>query len=267
MKKLVIAVIHGIGSQDPEFSTTMQANINRQISAAGKNPEDVLWLPIFWADILAVKQQAYFARAQCDADLDFQRLRRFVISTLSDATAYSYRHCVAEQESVYDRIHQRIRAQLESALQGGASEQTPLLVMAHSLGGHIMSNYIWDQQKSMAGAGAFENFDTLVGLITFGCNIPLFTFAYDEVKAVEFPSPRLASELKPLAQWNNYYDADDVLAYPLKAISPSYADTVAADIAINVGSIFTAWNPASHTGYWNDSDFTKPAAKQILRFL
>ena len=61
----------------------------------------------------------------------------------------------------------------------------------------------------------------------------------------------------------NFFDADDVLGYPLKPLSPSYGNAVSEDIEINVGGLFTSWNPISHTEYWTDNDFTEPVARLI----
>lgn len=63
------------------------------------------------------------------------------------------------------------------------------------------------------------------------------------------------------ARWYNFYDKDDVVAYPLKGLNDEYNGVVAEDIEINVGSAATSWNPACHTGYWEDVDFYKPVAE------
>ena len=134
-----------------------------------------------------------------------------------------------------------------------------------------MSNYIWDIQQasrqSLAGMSRFEKMETFSGMITFGCNIPLFTFAYDEVIPIEFPPNALPNDLRRKAKWLNFYDPDDILGYPLKPINPAYRRVVSRDITVNVGGILSSWNPASHTKYWTDNDFTKPAAEFVGRFL
>ena len=109
--------------------------------------------------------------------------------------------------------------------------------------------------------------EKLAGIVTFGCNIPLFTFAYEDVVPIEFPPSTLPQYLKKKAKWMNYYDPDDVLAYPLKAINPAYNAVVKKDIPINVGGIFSSWNPLSHSDYWTDNSFTKPVAKLVSSFL
>ena len=69
--------------------------------------------------------------------------------------------------------------------------------------------------------------------------------------------------LKAVARWLNFFDADDVLGYPLKPVSPDYAAKVTQDIEINVGGLFTSWNPVSHVEYWDDDDFLEPVSALI----
>lgn len=155
------------------------------------------------------------------------------------------------------------------------SVPVPLVVLAHSLGGHIMSNYIWDMQQHRDVEGAvwnnklssFELMETLAGFVTFGSNIPLFTFAYEDPQPIAFPGSALSGEDKKRAAWLNYYDRDDVLGWPLRPISPAYRDAVDADIEIDAGSWGAGFTPLSHTSYWTDNSFTKPVAKFLSSFL
>lgn len=68
-------------------------------------------------------------------------------------------------------------------------------------------------------------------------------------------------------KWLNYFDPDDVLGYPLKPLSLEYRKAVSQDIEINVGSVFSSWNPASHSDYSTDDDFTIPVAQYLSRLL
>ena len=277
-KDLAVIVIHGMGSQGPGFADDAIEELSEWVEDRNRDPERIAWLPIYWADILEPRQRRYLRDANRNNDLDYLRLRRFVISALGDASAYQ--KVPASADTTYRRIHDRIRVKVKELYSGDlAATAVPLVVMAHSLGGHIISNYIWDLQNGrifdlvhrpetdLADLSKFEKMQTLAGMITFGCNIPLFTFAYTKVEPIKFPAPRLRNDLKRKAKWLNFYDPDDVLGYPLKPIGPAYRKVVTRDIAINVGGVFSNWNPASHGGYWTDNDFTKPVADFIVRFL
>ena len=109
--------------------------------------------------------------------------------------------------------------------------------------------------------------ETLAGLVTFGSNIPLFTLCLDEIVAIQFPVPTLTGPLRAAARWLNFFDADDVLGYPLRPLSPTYHDAVSADLQIDVGSPLRSWNPLSHEEYWTDNDFTAPVATLIRELL
>ena len=262
--KLAVAIIHGIGSQGPTFANDTIAELSARLAKAGKDPGDVAWQPIYWADILGPRQKQYFDDARSSNELDFIGLRKFVIETLGDAAAYQF--VGGEPSSAYALIHDRFRELVhELYTEKLGSVAVPLVVMGHSLGSHIASSYIWDTQKGKpsgagAGASAFEQMQWLAGMVTFGSNIPLFTFAYDPVDTIDFPGSALPAGVAPKAQWLNYYDKDDVLGWPLKQTSPSYDATVDEDIEINVGGWATSATPLSHIGYWTDLDFTKPVA-------
>ena len=265
--ELVVLVIHGMGSQSPDFANEMIQEINERVSDLGKDPEEISWRSIYWADILEERQIKYLRDAKRSGDIDFIGLRKFMLTAFGDASAYQ--KVESTENTTYDDIHNRIKSVIEDAyVIDLGSKPKPMIVVAHSLGGHIMSNYIWDMQHSKdTQLSTFERMKHLVGIVTFGCNIPFFTFAYKKVVPIEFPPKQLRSELKRKAKWLNYYDPDDVLGYPLKVINPEYKKVVSKDIAINVGGIFSSWNPMSHSKYWTDNDFTKPVSKLIVSFL
>jgi len=266
-KKLAVVVIHGMGSQSSDFAEDMIEELNERVTDLGKDPDSIAWKPIYWANIVEPRQQEYLRDAKRVGDLDYISLRKFMLSAFGDASAYQ--KVPGSGNNTYNKIHKRIQNNIKSLYEHGLGSQSkPLLVLAHSLGGHIMSNYIWDMQHSQnTGLSSFERMEKLSGIITFGCNIPLFTFAYSNVQPVEFPPKTLSAALKKKAKWLNYYDPDDVLGYPLKAINEDYEKTVTKDISINVGGLFSSWNPMAHSEYWTDNDFTKPVAKYISGFL
>lgn len=256
-KTLGVAVIHGMGTQRSKaFADPLIDELKSRLD----QPDKVAWRRIFWADVLSARQDKYLRAANRKNQLDFFTLRCFVVSALGDASAY----CRVDDDarSTYGRIHAVIRDEIAALRKTLKSDSAPLVILAHSLGGHIISNYIWDIQKKNAivapGDNDFERMRTIAGLITFGCNIPLFTFAFTKIVPIKLPKG---------ATWLNFFDPDDVLGYPLKPLSPEYRRAVSRDIAINVGGIAASWNPLSHSKYWTDNDFTKPVAKFIDKLL
>lgn len=266
MTKLNILVIHGMGSQEKYYSHPLRDEINDRLGP--QLAARVTWGEVYWADVLRDRQREYLDEARRNHDLDFIAMRRFMVNSVSDASAY--RKTPDLKDTVYDDIHAKVGKVMDN-LDDPSDPDRPLAVLAHSLGGHIMSNFIWDLQKPgalPAGTSNFRRMKTLAGMTTFGCSIPFFTFAYrkSEIKPISFPGSKLPQELKQLARWHNYYDPDDVLGYPLQPINFAYRRLV-TDIPINVGNFFTSWNPMSHGKYWTDNDFTKPVAAYLKKLL
>lgn len=260
-EKIAVMVIHGMGSQRRNYSRPLRQEISERLG--DQRASRLMWEEIYWADLLIDSQQAYLRRANRDDKLDFIRLRRFLVSSFGDAAAY--RKTTDANNTTYDDVHSRVREAVDR-LDGRIEDpRTPLVVFAHSLGGHVISNYVWDLQKPHAADGLswFQAMKTLAGLITFGSNIPFFVMAYEpeDIEPISFPGSRLRAADKERARWLNFFDPDDVLGYPLRPINAAYRKVVDSDAAINVGGLLASWNPLSHQKYWTDNDFTGPASQ------
>jgi hypothetical protein len=278
-KKIGILIIHGMGSQKRDFADRTILKIDERLQQEHhKNPKHVAWETVYWADVLEKRQNAFLQRAGYKNDLDWDRLRKFAVKALGDAVAYQQ---VQGQKNVtYKKVHSRVEAQMMKLYSKLSSPAKPLIIIAHSLGTVIMSNYIWDIQKrnqtkgghkksgsSAVGKDDFKKMHSLVGIITFGCNLPLFSFAYHPIDAIQFPPKALDGLYATKAKWLNFYDRDDVLAYPLKPVSASYNKSVTEDIEIKVSGVLKGWNPAAHSKYWTAESFINGVAGFIAEFL
>ncbi len=259
MADLAVAVIHGMGSQRPGFSRGLKARLREHLGPAFRR---VRWREVYWADVLDARERRYLADAAAAGDLDWMELRGFVVRALGDVVAY--RRVDDDPDSVYGRVHRKV-ARAIARLDDGRDR--PLVWLAHSLGGHVMSNYIWDLQRGRPivppeADTAFQRMRTLAGIVTFGCNLPLFTMVLprSRVLPIAFPGDALPRGLKARAKWLNLYDPDDVLGYPLRPVNAAYRRTVAADIRVQVGGLLTGWTPLSHQGYWEDEDVAREIA-------
>ncbi len=276
-KRVAVAVIHGMGSQGdkrpaPRNKITFSKDLHKRVKKEiGKSifESDVEWREIFWADVLQKREADFLKKIGRPADK--KPIQKFVMFNLTDAA--SYRKVNDQNDQTYERIHRRVDETIND-LAGEVEEGAPLIVLAHSLGGHIMSNYIYDLQKpGHAHPPSFQGLRTMAAFVTFGCNIPIFTFAYDEedISPIEFPGTGLDPKHRRKTWWHNYFDRDDVLGFPLAPVSPDYKalkDSGALkDIRINAGGFFDSWNLLSHNAYWKDDDFYQPVAKLIKSFL
>jgi hypothetical protein len=217
-----------------------------------------------WGKEVEVVQQQFEERYR---DLRWDSARRVAISALGDAAQYSAAVYSDGKQSfpTHDRIHATVAKKL-GVLADECGAEAPLVVIGHSLGGHILSNHIYDEQQARAqkkdrchgGDRPLERMETLRAFISFGCNIPLFVMGAATVTPIALNG----------ATWLNYYDSDDILGYPLM---PLYFPTGTAkpagfdlqDIEVEVSGPFTGWNPLSHGGYWDHSRVVMGIAEQI----
>lgn len=263
-QKLGIFIIHGMGETKPDFHEKMVEEFKDRV---GSQATQLEFQSCYWQDLLQRREDALWECLNKES-MDMKKLRRWIINALGDPVAY-----LGGERQFYFQIHEIIRDSLGNLLQKLANDvNSPLLVLAHSLGSVMMSNYIWDEQHPengrSTGRNKFEQMKTLTTLVTFGSNIPVFTLGFDPVECITFPPPELNDKLKTVARWMNFFDPDDVLGYPLDEVWDERNGTdKIEDIAINAGVWPLSESPFSHTQYWTDNDLTKPVAQQIKQIL
>jgi len=264
--KVGVLIVHGMGSQAEDFSKGIIDDLTDKL---GDKAGSVCWEKVWWAPVLSGREAEVWNSLSTGYDLDWVKMRKFFLNAFGDASAYRYMR--DEPDCIYYQIHDKVHEGLKSLRARLGGDDKPLIVIAHSLGSVIMSNYIWDRQhgkdEDRYGQNSFEKMESLAGLITFGSNIPFFVLASNKVESITFPPANLTGELKAKAKWLNFFDSDDILGWPLKELSDGYRKAVTEDREINVGGILSAWNPVSHEDYWTDDDFTEPVAELIEEFV
>ena len=114
--------------------------------------------------------------------------------------------------NAYDLIHNKVGEELEKLLgrfkeKEGKQDIYPIIVIAHSLGATIMSDYIWDRQQSQKANKFRKPIDTLAGFITFGSTIPLFCLGYEHPVPINFPiDDNWSDKQKKAIRWLNFVD-------------------------------------------------------------
>ncbi len=272
-QKIAVAIIHGIGTQKPDFAKEIIAALDARCRA--DCGDDIVAEAVHWAPVLDQDENLLWDRLQGGGRMRLKTPRRFLIDFLGDAFAYQI---APGDREVYDAIH-RVFAQTLQRLAARAGATAPLCIIAHSLGTVITSNFVYDLQTEarrriiseevrahMTGT-PLERGDTLTLLYTMGSPIGLWSLRYPQFgKPIQMPAPHLHDYYPGLVgEWINFYDADDVVGFPLKTLNDEYAKVVTADREINAGKLWNSWNPLSHLGYWGDQDVIAPIAKSLIK--
>jgi hypothetical protein len=270
MRKLGVLCVHGMGNQTPLYADGMIAELKKRVGAAGVDPERVAFKSVFWGDLLDDRQNNLLRRMADEGQLAWRCLRRdIVVSGLGDPAAYLGPG--TDESAYYGAIHARMESALgELQEMLGGDDSAPLVILAHSLGGTIVSNYLWDAQRETPwarGSTPFTRGETVAALFTLGSNIPVFTFTRraEDVVPISLPGARAAKAFRNQvafrchAGWLNFYDPEDLLGYPLRPINSAYAKVVTQDIAVNTGPIWRA-----HTSYWGDRTVTASIANRVV---
>lgn len=276
--KIAVAIVHGVGITKTDFADAMIEEIKRRFTkeTGSDAGEALVFRPVYWGHILQQPEDELWRRMKQGGELDFTSLRRFMVSFAADALAYQP---AEDEKDKYEEIHAVCAREL-CWLADNAGPDAPLVVIAHSLGTIIASNYFYDLGKFRRLVGeavraemnvkrtALERGETLTCLYTLGSPIALWSLRYDDFgRPIEVPSAALGDHhpaLLPHAGWENYYDPDDIIGYPLKSLNPAYAAAVKRDVPVNAGGLLTSWNPGSHIAYWEDNDVTVPITKKLV---
>jgi len=262
MKDVALITLHGMGEIKEDYYADLEKGLKRKLDSDWSR---VSFQSIQYAPILQEPQDQLWSDMVNEGNnkLNYDPIRKFLLYGFGDAG--SLEHSAHNSPEKYLAVEKEIQQAIDAAYEdfdGDASK--PIVIVAHSLGCQIISNYLWDAK---AGKYIFENPDmsdpdkakfrelaTLENLVTTGCNIPLFISGLDNRVCFEKPSAKFI--------WDNYYDADDVLGWPLRQLGDTYQ--IVNDHHVNVGGALTSWNPFSHGSYWDDRDIINPLA-HILR--
>lgn len=273
--KTVVLAIHGMGDTQRDYAQPLEKKLGKKI---GKNWSKVYFDSIYYADIFQKHQAETFQKIKALNDIDWVGLRKFLLFGFSDAAGFERNASL--DDSPYEQVQNRILDSIDKAYDAVGAE-AKISILAHSLGCHVISNFLWDAQQKNVRQGAwkdggfedspagsdldkFRRLKTLKYLQFTGCNIPIFVAGIPRGRIKSISSGSKGYAFK----WRNFYDPDDPLGWPLKSLSDrnvreSYKYEVNEDIPVNVGSLIRNWNPLSHNSYWKDNDVINPIVRDI----
>ena len=271
-KTAALITIHGMGRTKPNYNLDFRREVRRRLGSRGNR---LHYGRVYYQGILQPNEDRVWKSMA--GKLSWDSVRKFVLFGLADAAGLEANKHMPN--SVYARAQVTIAKALFEAHQVIGNEN-PVVVVAHSLGGQVLSNYIWDAQNHRANPGSVrvgmwrnvqKSAQDIAGkrrlsksdvkllsgaeiqrLYTTGCNIPIFVAAHGINEIIPIAKTR------PDFEWHNYYDKDDVLGWPLEDLSAPYRALV-TDHRINaaqgfIGWLLKSWNPTSHSEYWGDDE-------------
>jgi hypothetical protein len=276
MSKVALLTIHGMGEQPLDYADDMRRALSHRMGASFANV-DVH--SVYYQHLLKPNELDVWNRTRERATVRYEQLRKFILFGFADAAGLENRK--EYDDSVYEQAQMEIARALLAIL-ATRGPDTPIVLLAHSLGCQVMSSFIYDAQKR-AGGGAvaagiwkpgriadsltaeqrkFLQCGTVRTFVTTGCNIPVFVSAHQrmDVKPIIKPNPGFT--------WLNLYDPDDALGWPLQPLEGGY-ETLVEDRVVNAGQgildfMTKSWNPLSHTAYWTDDEIIKPLASLLV---
>lgn len=259
-KRVAIVTLHGMGVASDGYSDGLKTKL---AALLGKSWSQVSFHAIDYSGIHQVEQDQLWRdiKSRPDNDVANQYLRRFFLYHFSDALSLERGRCASDGS--YLRIQQAIADGLTHVHETfPAGQRYPIIFVAHSLGCQVISNYLWDKEQSQhyfaEQRPEWQQLNNIEALVTLGCNIPIFTAGLRNRQSFRRPNPAF--------RWDNFYDPDDVLGWPIRQLGLDY-ERMATDIPVNAGGLFTSWNFFSHTGYWNDWDIVHHIGRLVTEKL
>lgn len=272
-KKCAVLAIHGQGMTKSDFADELYKQIQNKLGNTLR--DQVYFGQIYYQGLIQGNQEVVW-KSMPQRELRWKSLREFMLYGFSDPVTIEY--AASGPDSRYLYVQRIIVEAIHNARKQLTDANSPIVIIADSLGGHLISNYIWDAQSQAKGKSVigvwhydldslmlgiaseevdFYRLRTLRHLLTTGCNIPIFVAGHKDIVAIEKPNP-----LKKF-DWLNFYDRDDILGWPLKPLSPSYDLIVTEDIDVDSGPAPSSWSPFSHLHYWKNEVFLNRAAQSI----
>ena len=266
-----------MGRTKKSYANKLKTTLRKKLN---EDWDSVFFESIYYQDIFQRHQDKTWKKMR-NRDLDWIRLRKLMLFGFSDAAGYERK--AEKLNSPYQQVQERIMRKLQMTYEALGDQSLPIVLVAQSLGGHVISNYVWDAQQTEASRGIwtqryiennaqtmsatqisrgkdqFLRLQTLKFFYTTGCNIPIFVSGLDP----EMIEPIKTSDDGYSINWKNFYDEDDPLGWPLQPLGEKYENAIQADYEVNVGGLLSHWNPLSHNYYWEDNDVLRPLVRDI----
>jgi hypothetical protein len=278
-RNIALLIVHGMGDTAPDFHDELVVPLRARLQHAW---DRIAWRPVYYQPVLKRNERAIFE--QMRPLIRWETLRELMLFGFSDAASLEHKKELALSPywQTQRLILQQLDALFDEVYDEAANAAPALAIVAQSLGGQVMSNYIWDAQQPRAYAGIwsaalddgvpaesprdrFRRMRSLQRFMTTGCNIPVFVAGHAVIEPID------RSRLGAAFRWINQFDPDDVLGWPLAQLSAGYAALV-EDHAVNAsgGTLFgtiRSLTPYSHSQYWRTASVLDRIAEGLREML
>lgn len=169
-------------------------------------------------------------------------MRGFAFDYYGDVVSYT-----RKSEFIYQEIHKLITAEVEKAILEGKK----IVLITHSLGTIIISNYLWDAfelEENYLGEKVKDYLKwNLEFLFTMGSPLALFALEYNDMGS----PPNLPLKTR----WINILGKNDTISYPIGSLNKQYKALGIEDVYLNVGTdIIRRSTPLGHIDYFDDNN-------------
>jgi hypothetical protein len=265
MSLLTVIPVHGIWERPPPadpratlaYSGAFARRVVAELRRLGVVPPGadaatvaaiVRFDPVQYADIGAAEEQAIYERYRRQAArrgsladralerLAFDRLRRFVITGAGDVLLY-------QSARFKEEIRDRLRARIAAAIAAGDGAVT---LVGHSLGSIVCYDVAY--YDSYHSRHWRERGFALANLLTLGSPLALFGLVADDrgrPKSKYTDPGAIETLVRPGGRWLNFFDAQDLVGYPLEATFPGHV----RDLPVQTGLLPTT----AHARLWHSA--------------
>lgn len=240
MNNVAVLYVHGINVDQADYADDLHLQVVRNVQRLAGDPGPrIITRSVCWWDVFTPSASRLKTATHKKA-FGWLGLRDVMLTTAAQAVGYEDEPGTGSYEAVHRRIDEAIRA-MEWEAPGA-----PLLIVAHSLGTVVTSNYIWDNPTKL---------QHLKGLVTMGSPLALYAGRYKNFGT--------AIDLKG-EPWVNLLYPSDVIGWPLRDLNESYRQQVTEDIILNPGWL-TGKTPVSHTHYWGSGEVAAIVGDMVFK--
>lgn len=249
--KTGILILHGIGEQKKDYSMKLQQGIEEKLYNSNTA---IVFQEVLYTDIFDEVRKR--SEKLLDSSYKWQLLTRYIrhlfIYFLGDAASY-------KDKKGYVAVHQHLSDEIE-ALKQKLDANSPIIIVAHSLGAIIISDYVYDEQQGI-GIQKTALANDLQAFVTFGCNIPLFETGHKKTVSIKQPNNAF--------KWLNFFSPFDPLGYRMEGyydeeqINTNIPPKFITDIEVFPGGLLASWNFFSHISYWQCKEIHTAIAELV----